>query len=465
MSKKCGIIVPYRNRHKHLKQFTEKLPRYLSNRSINYTIIIVQQDNARAFNRGMLCNIGFQEAVKQKCDYVVFHDVDMIPKEVDYSWSRYPVHLATDKLPFESYFGGITLFPVDEFKRINGFSNLFWGWGFEDDDLLLRCVKHSVLLDRTTVNYDNSNRGTIKLNGTKAYITAPNIISYRRDFSFGVKVTLDKIELNQEADSDEFSILNVKGYDFSLHYNSFKRFALQFFDNQNNFHQIFSDIHETSQNYLFVNYFAKDKLMQFYVDGNKIGEVKMDNSLRNYGSEDLIYIGCNSDDDKFFNGSIESFCVFDKTLHTSEIVSLSTNYDVGLTSNYDKYISSRFLKIYYDSRFMLNYKLIDLSGNRNEGIIYHAYLTRLGSKSKKVFNKPKRRKSQINYLKHEDGGFVGGRWKDDLTRWNQLRFNNEISQGRWDYVEDGLSNINFKLHGKNSRNKITYLNVGLGDNK
>lgn len=461
MSKKCGIIVPYRNRHKHLKQFTEKLPRYLSNRSINYTIIIVQQDNASAFNRGMLCNIGYLEAVKQKCDYVVFHDVDMIPKDVDYSWSRYPVHLATDNLSFDSYFGGITLFPVDEFKRIDGFSNNFWGWGFEDDDLLLRCVKKNVILDRVTVNYDNSNRGTIKLNGVSAYITSPNIISYRRDFSFGIKVTLDKIELDHNSDSDIFDIFNVKGYDFSLHYNSFKRFALQFFDSQNKFYQIFSDIHETSQNYLFVNYFAKDKLMEFYVDGNKLGEVKLDSTLKNYGSEDLIYLGCNSDQENFFNGSIESFCVFDKTLDRKEIQTLSSNYDIGLTSNYGDYISSRHIKIYYDSRFMYNYKLIDLSSNRNEGLVYNAYTTKLGSKSKKIFYKPKRRKSKINYLKHEDGGFVGGRWKDDLTRWNQLRFNNEIKQGRWDYVEDGLSSLEFKLHGKNTVNKITYLNVGI----
>ena len=461
MSKKCGIIVPYRNRHKHLKLFTEKLPRYLSNRSINYTIIIVQQDNASAFNRGMLCNIGYLEAVKQKCDYVVFHDVDMIPKDVDYSWSRYPVHLATDNLSFDSYFGGITLFPVDEFKRIDGFSNNFWGWGFEDDDLLLRCVKKNVILDRVTVNYDNSNRGTIKLNGVSAYITAPNIISYRRDFSFGIKVTLDKIELDHSTDSDIFDIVNIKGYDFSLHYNSFKRFALQFFDSQNKFYQIFSDIHETSQNYLFVNYFAKDKVMEFYVDGNKLGEVKLDSTLKTYGSEDIIYLGCNSDQENFFNGSIESFCVFDKTLEKKEIQTLSTNYDIGLTSNYGDYLSSRHIKIYYDSRFMYNYKLIDLSSNRNEGLVYNAYTTKLGGKSKKIFYKPKRRKSKIKYLKHEDGGFVGGRWKDDLTRWNQLRFNNEIKQGRWDYVEDGLSSLEFKLHGKNTVNKITYLNVGL----
>ena len=153
--------------------------------------------------------------------------------------------------------------------------------------------------------------------------------------------------------------------------------------------------------------------------------------------------------------------IFDKTLEREEIATLSDNYDIGLTSNYGDYVSSRHIDIYYDSRFMLNYKLIDLSSNRNEGLIYNAYPTKLGGKSKKVFHKPKRRKSKILYLKHEDGGFVGGRWKDDLTRWNQLRFNNEIKQGRWDFVEDGLTSLEFKMHGKRKEGKITYLNVGL----
>ena len=44
----------------------------------------------------------------------------MLPEKVDYSYSDIPIHLATDNLPFEHYFGGITLFPIDLFERING---------------------------------------------------------------------------------------------------------------------------------------------------------------------------------------------------------------------------------------------------------------------------------------------------------------------------------------------------------
>ena len=78
--KKLGIIVPYRNRHSHLTEFKKQITSYLDDNSYdNYVIIIVEQYKVGLFNRGMLLNIGFKEAKKQNCDYVVFHDVDMKP--------------------------------------------------------------------------------------------------------------------------------------------------------------------------------------------------------------------------------------------------------------------------------------------------------------------------------------------------------------------------------------------------
>ena len=41
-------------------------------------------------------------------------------------------------LPYEQIFGGAASFSREHFKLINGFSNKFWGWGGEDDDLYKR---------------------------------------------------------------------------------------------------------------------------------------------------------------------------------------------------------------------------------------------------------------------------------------------------------------------------------------
>ena len=95
---KLGIIVPYRNRYKQLILFKRKISEYMTNRGIDYELIVVEQDDAKLFNRGMLLNIGFEESLKLECNYVVFHDIDMLPLKVDYTYSNVPVHLATDFL-------------------------------------------------------------------------------------------------------------------------------------------------------------------------------------------------------------------------------------------------------------------------------------------------------------------------------------------------------------------------------
>lgn len=39
---------------------------------------------------------------------------------------------------YATYFGGVSAMTTDQYKAINGFSNEFWGWGGEDDDLYNR---------------------------------------------------------------------------------------------------------------------------------------------------------------------------------------------------------------------------------------------------------------------------------------------------------------------------------------
>ena len=59
--------------------------------------------------------------------------------------AKFPTHLAAAasqfgyKLPYEGYFGGATLFSRESFQMANGYSNDYWGWGAEDDDMLARC--------------------------------------------------------------------------------------------------------------------------------------------------------------------------------------------------------------------------------------------------------------------------------------------------------------------------------------
>ena len=58
-----------------------------------------------------------------------------------------PKHMAVSvnkwkyKLIYKGYFGGVTALSKDQFETINGFSNSFYGWGGEDDDLYHRVVE------------------------------------------------------------------------------------------------------------------------------------------------------------------------------------------------------------------------------------------------------------------------------------------------------------------------------------
>ena len=92
---KLGVIVPYRDRYDHLVSFKTSISKVLDKSNIDYVLIVIEQDDAKLFNRGKLLNVGFKRALKEKCDYVVFHDVDMLPVEVDYSYSSVPVNILT----------------------------------------------------------------------------------------------------------------------------------------------------------------------------------------------------------------------------------------------------------------------------------------------------------------------------------------------------------------------------------
>jgi len=82
--------------------------------------------------------------IKQGCEYFAMHDVDIIPfrKGNFYSFplSR-PIHCAPGQSKYNFnrvyiyYIGGCILISKEQYIAVNGFSNNYWGWGLEDDDM------------------------------------------------------------------------------------------------------------------------------------------------------------------------------------------------------------------------------------------------------------------------------------------------------------------------------------------
>jgi len=143
--KRLAIIVPYRNRPQHLQVFVPHIMAYFRHdkldRRIAMSLHVVEQAAKAPFNGGKLKNVGFALA-RDKADYVCFHDVDYLPLWADYSFSPRPARLIWQGLPvkevWERFMGGVLMFDNASYARINGYPNNYWGYGFEDRELVER---------------------------------------------------------------------------------------------------------------------------------------------------------------------------------------------------------------------------------------------------------------------------------------------------------------------------------------
>ncbi|KAF4522628.1 hypothetical protein B566_EDAN003610 [Ephemera danica] len=156
-----ALIVPYRSRAAHLGILLANLHPLLQRQQMDYGIYIVEQAGSGPFNRAMLMNIGFKEALKvRNYSCFIFHDVDLLPEDDRnlYSCPEQPRHMSVAidvfkyKLPYADIFGGVSALRRDHFERVNGFSNAFWGWGGEDDDMANRIKFHKLHISRYPAN-------------------------------------------------------------------------------------------------------------------------------------------------------------------------------------------------------------------------------------------------------------------------------------------------------------------------
>jgi len=149
-NEKVTVIIPIRDREKHLRKILPSITRLLKYQKINYNIIIIEQSRGKSFNKGKLNNSAFLESIKRfSPKHILFTDVDNIP----INKNSYILELNDNNI-FKHYYGysnclgGIFSCSVKTFYKVNGFSNKYWGWGQEDDDINHRADIMNIEIDR-----------------------------------------------------------------------------------------------------------------------------------------------------------------------------------------------------------------------------------------------------------------------------------------------------------------------------
>ena len=145
---KINIVVPIREREKELSEFINHIEKILKQRNITYILYLVEQTHEnKLFNRGKLINVGFLEAEKNDfSDFYLISDVDIFPKTkniFNIECQNEFRHLYGSS----NIAGGVFTTNAEIFKKVNGFSNNYWGWGLEDDD-----IAHRFKLSKVPIN-------------------------------------------------------------------------------------------------------------------------------------------------------------------------------------------------------------------------------------------------------------------------------------------------------------------------
>ena len=461
---KLGVCVPYRNRESHLVEFIPRVGRYLEEQGIEYCMYFGHQTDDKLFNRGAMKNIAAKHAFEDGCDYIVWHDIDMIPEEgCDYSFpTDFPRHIATQisqmnyELKYEEYFGGAVLFSKEQVEKTNGYSNDYWDWGMEDDDLFWRCVLNGYAND-TYMKFDGKKQDFIRFSGNGSFVEIPTTRKLRnittREHTISVLVRAqqqeDKIPIYLIGDTDrrfcEYPILRRPGFDYGLSYNNSRAYTAQLWNNKKE--HLYQWMNRYENLWTWITLVVDTDKIHFYMNGKEsdarwgtgtASPQTYNGPLKRYGNYSY-YLGTttsvdSNDISKWFKGDIADVKMWDRALSKNEVSELPHNpTNVGLSLHYD----------FKDGL------VLDKTNNDADGIVTDCEFLQEDIQIPYTIV-PHRVPGRMFCLKHEDEGLVseGGsmRWKKgETTARNERRYIRQMQQGEWDYKSDGINSLKYDL--------------------
>ena len=448
MSYKLGICIPYRNRKEHLDELIPHLTKHLNEKGIEHTFYIGHQIDDRLFNRGAMKNIAAHYAFEDGCDYVAWHDVDMVPDiDADYSYpNSTPIHIATKLskynygLGYDQYFGGVILFTKEQAYKTNGYSNDYWDWGQEDDDLFWRCYFENYTTGRVYKSYKE--KTVANFNGNSSFVSIPTNEKISQCLSENYTISvLFKADQQQEkvpiwlvGDEDkkfiEYPILRKhESWTWGLSFNNSRTVNMTVFNKNNGYHNNWAKKFEGEWTWVTVSFNKKKMEMYFYVNDELI--TNKDGVKENKP----FYIGEELKPHDKINPFVLGFCTNQKTNYKGQIAEIKI-YDKYFKSLTPMFSNTKNLVLHVDFQ---NGFLEKINNVKCKNVDVDLTKENIEVVENIV---PFRRESKFLCLHHEDEGFVDGKWKKgETTARNEKRLVMEMQQGLIDYKTDGLKNI------------------------
>lgn len=469
MKDKLAIIVPYRDREEHLNVFVPHMHEFLKDKGIDYTIFIAEQTDDRPFNYGKLCNVVTKE-IGNEYTYFAFHDIDMLPisDECDYSYPDSPTHLATNveahdnKLPYPQYFGGVVLINREDFEKANGYSNEYWGYGFEDLDLLYRLERSGAYLEKyydlnqTYERYDSNDILPYRIENVKPIldkkthsISTTNFGLTDRVYSSINKLTLNTINNNFFLsfwfnDSDSLSeiknLISFEGCDSGVFISKSKQVIGQVWDELENHYEIAFEYHQNRWNH--VVYGIKDNNFILYLNNIKIEKSLEENfKIYNYEKHCIKISEFEStiklSNIKIFEGNVNDEIVsslyFDGELNQSSLIN---KFGISLANefNFNSFYKNKFI---LDNGKNLNHLKFDgiLKSDKTQLLI-----------TSNLFL-PVRLQGEYKSLVHDDDTNIIKKYYkyDPDIEENSDIFFHDVIPNKLDYKTIGLSSLKYTL--------------------
>ncbi len=440
MSHKLGICIPYRNRKEHLEQLVPRLSKHLTEQGIEHKFYVGHQVDDKLFNRGAMKNIAAHCAFEDGCDYVAWHDVHMLShEESDYSYPiETPIHIATKlskygyNLGYDQYFGGVVLFNKSQAYQTNGYSNGYWDWGQEDDDLFWRCYFEDLTTGRIIKR--EKDKIVANFNGDNSYLTFPTnreISSclhsdHTITITFNAEQQDNKVPIWLVGDEEkrfvEYPLIRKDGsWTWGMSFNNSRAVTMQLFDRDGMYHYNWAKRFEGLWTQITMSFNSEEKNAYFYVNDELICQMNgvkqnqpfpIRNNLRTHDSIKPFLIGFCNHSNVYYKGKISEVKIYNTFF--SNIKDMDTNNEnLVLDCDFNK-------TAFINQNVEFTKEDIEIV----ENVV------------------PYRRESRFYCLPHIDEGFVNGKWaKGETTARNEKRFVTEMQQRKINYKNDGLKQI------------------------